>query len=158
MEFQTCWLCEATVGAIAKEIVLRFDCAQDFRPLAPCEQALRRKAKLNCLGLASMLRTIMRQRSRLTYLAEGDANTRFFHLQACHKNKRSFIERIKVDDVVLVQEDEKASAFFNYFDDQLGNSSPTLLKLDLDKLDLPKRDLTGLDCCFTEERDMADYP
>ena len=37
--------------AIAKEIVLRLDAAQDIRSLAPHELALRRKAKLCSLGL-----------------------------------------------------------------------------------------------------------
>ena len=40
--------------AIAKEIVLRLDAAQDRRSLAPHELALRRKAKLCSLGLASL--------------------------------------------------------------------------------------------------------
>ena len=64
--------------AIAKEIVFRFDCAQDHRNLAPHELTLRRKAKLCSFGLASIQRTIARQRSRITYMAEGDANTKFF--------------------------------------------------------------------------------
>ena len=62
--------------AIAKETVLRFDCAQDTRILAPHELALRRKAKLCSFGLASLQLTICRQQSRVTYLAEGDANTK----------------------------------------------------------------------------------
>jgi len=66
--------------AIAKEIVYRLDLAQELRPLTACELALRRKAKLCSLGLASFQRTILRQRSRISFLAEGDANTKFFHL------------------------------------------------------------------------------
>ena len=68
--------------AIAKEIVYRLDLAQDSRILAPCELNLCRKAKLCSLGLASLQRTLLRQRARITYLADGDANTRFFHLQS----------------------------------------------------------------------------
>jgi hypothetical protein len=54
--------------AIAKEIVYRLDCAQDFRILAPHELTLRRKAKLCSLELASLQRTMIRQRSRISYL------------------------------------------------------------------------------------------
>ena len=64
--------------AIAKELVYRIDLAQDFRILVPHELVLRRKAKLCSLGLASLQRTLTRQHSRITYLAEGDANTNFF--------------------------------------------------------------------------------
>jgi hypothetical protein len=52
--------------AIAKEIVYRFEAAQDFRALALHELALRRKAKLCSLGLASLQRTLTRQRARIT--------------------------------------------------------------------------------------------
>lgn len=74
--------------AIAKEIVLRLDSAQDIRTLSDREVALRRKAKLCSLGLASLQGTIARQRARITYLAEGHANTKNFHLQACHRSRK----------------------------------------------------------------------
>ena len=102
--------------AIAKEIVLRLDAAQDRRSLAPHDLALRRKAKLCSLGLASLQRTMVRQRARITYLAEGDASTRFFHLQACHRNRKGHIPKLKTSDVVLVNDEEMASAFFDHYD------------------------------------------
>jgi hypothetical protein len=46
-----------------------------LRQLDPHERALCIKMKLHCLGLASLMRTMMRQRSKITYLAEGHANT-----------------------------------------------------------------------------------
>ena len=64
--------------AVAKELVLQFDVALESRTLAAHELRLRRKAKANCLGLASMLRTILQQRSGITNIAEGDANTKYF--------------------------------------------------------------------------------
>ena len=63
--------------ALAREVVLRLDEAQESRVLSPREQALRKTLKLRVLGLASLARTIARQRSRLTFLSEGDANTRY---------------------------------------------------------------------------------
>ena len=78
---------------IAKELVLRFDVAQENRILAPHELCLRRKTTASCLGLASLLRTITRQRSRILNIAEGDANTRFFHLQACHRKRKVTLTR-----------------------------------------------------------------
>jgi hypothetical protein len=47
-----------------REIVFKFDQAQDFRELSSEEAELRRELKLKCLGLSSLERTIARQRSR----------------------------------------------------------------------------------------------
>jgi len=73
--------------AIAREVILRLDGEEEQRVLADWELELRRLLKVRVLGLASLARTISRQRSRALYLAEGDANTRFFHLQACHRRR-----------------------------------------------------------------------
>jgi len=98
--------------AIAKEIVYRLEAAQDFRNLAPHELALCRKANFCSLGLASLQRTLVRQRARITYLAEGDANTKFFHLQACPRSRKNYIPKLRTDDAVLVREEDMASAVF----------------------------------------------
>jgi hypothetical protein len=80
--------------AVASEVISMLDRTQERQLLSPAELELRRELKFKSLGLASLARTIMRQRSRITYLREGDANTRFFHLQACHRGRKSFIDRI----------------------------------------------------------------
>lgn len=69
--------------ALAREVIHRFDVAQEMRALSAPEAQLRKMLKVRVLGLASLLRTMARQRSRLLFLAEGDANTKFFHLMAC---------------------------------------------------------------------------
>ncbi|XP_073363028.1 uncharacterized protein [Aegilops tauschii subsp. strangulata] len=61
--------------AIANIVIMRFDCAQESRSLTEFERWLRRTLKQLVLGLASPERTIARQRSRITWLQEGDANT-----------------------------------------------------------------------------------
>jgi len=137
--------------AIAKKIVHRLDWAQDFRTLAPHELALRRKAKLCSLGLASLQRTLVRQRSRITYLAEGDANTKFFHLQACHRSRKNFITKLCTTDAVLLKEEEMAEAVFDHFDSIMGTQGCQQVQLDLNELHLPVLTDILLDRCFTEE-------
>lgn len=77
--------------ALAREVILRFDEEQDRRPLAPWEASLRRLLKVRVLELAYLSRTVARQRARLLFLKEGDANTRFYHLQACHRSRQNRI-------------------------------------------------------------------
>lgn len=72
---------------LAREAILCFDIEQERRTLQPWEFELRHNLKLKVLGVASLLRTIARQRSRILFLAEGDANTRFYHQQACHRSR-----------------------------------------------------------------------
>jgi len=71
---------------MTREIIAQLDKAQESRMLTNDELAWRRDLKCRSLGLASLACTIARHRSRIRYLEEGDANTKFFHLQACHRN------------------------------------------------------------------------
>lgn len=52
-------------------------CGLGQRPLTDEEVPLRKDLKFWSLGLASLARTIERQRSQVRFLQEGDANTRF---------------------------------------------------------------------------------
>jgi hypothetical protein len=74
--------------ALARETILGLDVAEEDRVLTLEERTLRARLKLRTLGLASLARTIARQRSRISFLAEGDASTRFFHLQTCHRARK----------------------------------------------------------------------
>lgn len=100
---------------MSREIVAQLDAAQDFRDLTVSEQALRRELKLLSLGLASMARTISQQRSRIRFLEEGDANTKFFHLQACHRNRKSFIPSLQLDGQTVTDEEAMADHIFEYY-------------------------------------------
>ena len=127
------------------------DTAQDTRLLAPHEMSLRRKAKLCSLGLASLQRTLVRQRARITYLAEGDVNTKFFHLQACHRSRKGHIPKLKTDEAVLFREDEMANAVFDHFDNMLGTRGDQLTHLNFEELGLPSVPGTLFDHCFSED-------
>jgi hypothetical protein len=70
--------------AVAHEVIFRFDGEQEKRVLHDWELTMYNALKLRVLGLASLLRSISRQRARIQFLEEGDANTKFYHLQACH--------------------------------------------------------------------------
>jgi hypothetical protein len=79
------------------------------------ETELRIELKFKCLGLASLTRTIARQRSRILHLKEGDANARYFHLRVCHRSRKSFIDHLMHHGCTLVEEEDRAEAIFQHF-------------------------------------------
>jgi hypothetical protein len=60
-----------------------------------------------------------------------------FHLQACHRSRKSFVESVRVDNTRLVREEDKAAAFFQHFDNILGSECTPEVLIDFSKLDLP---------------------
>jgi hypothetical protein len=79
--------------AAARTIIYELDTVQESRQLIPEELELRRDMKQNVLGLASLCRTMARQRARTRQLREGDACTRYLHLQACHRRRKNYLFR-----------------------------------------------------------------
>jgi hypothetical protein len=141
--------------AVAREVIHRFDVADESRDLAAEELELHNELKLKCLGLSSLSRTIARQRSRLLFLRAGDANTKFFHLQSCHRQRKKCIQSMSVEGNELRQNRQMASAVFEYFDRIMGTSFGRARAVCLGLLDLPTLDLSALDCCFSEQEIKA---
>lgn len=135
---------------MARELIAHFDRAQESRALSGAERELHAGLKLMSLGLASLSRTISRQRSRIRFLEEGDANTKFFHLQACHRNRKNMISAIMHDGAWLSADQAKAHVAFDYYSAILGKPFSREHTIVLDDL-LPQLDLSGLDACFTEQ-------
>jgi hypothetical protein len=104
--------------------------------------------------LASLERTIARLRSRILYLQEGDANTVFFHQQARFR-KKNFILVLQVGDQVVVSQDEKEKAVFEFYEIILGKAEERNFTLDLDELVIQHHVLSVLDIPFLEEEVWA---
>jgi hypothetical protein len=103
------------------------------------------------LGLASLERTIARQRSRITWLSEGDACTRFFHLHANHRRRKNFIAHFKVDGSLVADQEGKAKAADAFYEQLLGSSPDRGFSLNLDYLGMQSHKLVELDAPFSEE-------
>jgi hypothetical protein len=121
----------------AREVVLRLDMIMESRPLFPDERRLRALLKHTYLGLASLERTMARQRAKIACLSEGDANTSFFHQHASYRRQNNAIRSLQVDGAVI--------------SDLLGTSLNREFSLDLEFLGLPSEDLAELEAPFTEE-------
>jgi hypothetical protein len=96
---------------MAREIILRLDQASDQRQLTQQEAALRGELKRKCLGVSSLERTFARQWSRVRYLAEGDANTKYFHLIARGRKRRNLVPSLTVNGVLLSAHEDMSTAY-----------------------------------------------
>lgn len=105
---------------IAKEVLHRLEIAQDHRTLAAHEDELRRNLKWKSLALSSLQRTIALQESRIHWLAEGDAPTKFFHVYANVRRRKKFIRSLHQDGQEVRDEEGKAEIALRYFEDVLG--------------------------------------
>jgi hypothetical protein len=63
--------------AICKEVIAQLDIAQETRNLSGEERMLIKHLKMRLLGMAAMEKTRARQRSRITWMRQGDANNFF---------------------------------------------------------------------------------
>lgn len=133
----------------------RLEIAHDRHPLAQHEEDLRRKLKLKSLGLASLQRSIVRQQSRLLWLSDADAGTRFFHLHANSRQHKNHIRVLEHDGVVATSEEDKILVAFEFYDQLLGTPSSRTHRLDLHTLDMPSLYLHALDGPFSEEEVWA---
>ncbi|XP_071679528.1 uncharacterized protein [Lolium perenne] len=137
--------------AIANTLILRLDVAQERRVLAPREIWLRRMLKQAVLGLASLERTMARQRSRIRWLKDGDANTAFFHAVANGRRVKNHIAAVKVGDELVTDQGLKVVAFTEAYSQLLGQVQTREHSINLDELDIPTAELQDLDVMFTEE-------
>jgi hypothetical protein len=102
--------------AMANTLILRFDVAQEARRLTQAEAWLRRTLKHVVLGLASLERTIARQRSRIRWLREGDANTKLFHAVANGRGTKNYIASVRVGEEMVTTQERKNEVFTEAFD------------------------------------------
>lgn len=84
------------------------------------------------------------------FLKEGDANTRFFHLQACHRGRRNRIDSLWIDGAEVVSEPQLANAFYDHYNELLGSPFSRTRRFNLAAIGLPSCDLASLDVLFTE--------
>jgi hypothetical protein len=71
---------------VAQELIFQLDQAQELE-----EVGVRKRAKQRILAFSALRRIKIRQRSRLTWIRTGDANTKLFHLRATGRRRKNYI-------------------------------------------------------------------
>jgi endonuclease/exonuclease/phosphatase family metal-dependent hydrolase len=135
--------------AIAKEIILQLELAQESRTLTAEELDLRRRLKIRSTGLAVIEKSRMRQRSRLTYIHCGDANTKLFHLKANAHRRKNYIQCLQSQDGIVFSQHEKEKMADDYFSEHLGTAATRTMTIDWQALGYETRDLQHLELPFS---------
>ncbi|XP_073363058.1 uncharacterized protein [Aegilops tauschii subsp. strangulata] len=136
---------------VANWVIHKLDIAQERRMLGSEELWLRRSLKQALLGLAALERTIDRQRSRMKWLKQGDANTKLFQAFANGRRAKNFIMHIKREGVTITDQEQKEEAFFQAYERIIGQDMATEHTLDLQFLQVQSHDLRELENIITEE-------
>lgn len=126
------------------------DKAQENRPLTAEENDLRKELKRKSLGLASLERTIARMRSRVTWVLEGDACTRFFQIQSTYRRQKNRILRLKIEHGLAITHKEKAGALFAHYTKIMGTEGDRTQVIDLEAIGIKGTQLDHLDAPFIE--------
>lgn len=130
---------------MARAIILRLDQLSDSRNLSDSERQLRSELKHKCLGLSSLDRNIARQRVRVRHLAEGDANTKYFHLLARGRRRRNVTTWLKVDEAFTSSHQAMEKALFDHFSRVFGITDQLQGIIDFQALGFDQRDLAQLE-------------
>ena len=121
------------------------------RSLTVEERWLRRMLKKMVLGLAYLQRTIERQRSRLRWIREGDANTKLFQAVANGRRTKNFIPHLRHNGELITDQERKEKLFTDAYENLLGRSSAREADVNLQFLEMEEHELSELDAIFTKE-------
>jgi hypothetical protein len=98
------------------------------------EGALLKLLKSRILGMAAIHKMRARQRSRLTWLQLGDADTKYFQMMANSRRKRNFIASLQGDDLVALIQEDKQNVVFQHFMKHIGYYAPRSCNLNFSNL------------------------
>jgi len=137
---------------MANEVILRLDIAQEQPGLTPEEITLRRDLKIRVLGLAAVERSRRRQASRVIWIREGDACTRFFHLRANGRRRILYIPHLRrPNGDIVYSHPDKEDVLHEFYEKLLGSKITREARIDWSSLAMPQLGEHQLDHAFTEE-------
>ena len=99
---------------LVKEILLQLEATQEHRALTQEELQLRRRLKARSVGLAAIEKSRIRQKSRLTNIKSGDANTKLFHIRASSRARKNYI-CLQSDNGITLMHEDKEEVIGDYF-------------------------------------------
>lgn len=136
---------------ICKEVIAQLEKAQVSRQLVSRERNLLKLLKRRVLGLAAIEKSRARQKSRITWLRKGDANTKFFQIMANVRKKKKFIHTLHNGVQMVTGQQEKHKVIFDHYLQHIGSRVPRTNKLNFEALGWQGKQLDHLEAPFTED-------
>jgi hypothetical protein len=102
---------------VAQELIFQLDQAQELE-----EVGVRKRAKQRILAFSALRRIKIRQRSRLTWIRTGDANTKLFHLRATGRRRKNYIPALVHHGRMVTAQKDKSQALYQHFSELLGSA------------------------------------
>lgn len=126
--------------------------AEEVRSLSSLECSLRPRLKLRYEELSLIEEIRWKQRSRVRWLREGDANTKFFHLRASCRRSINSISQLSDGNNLLSTPVPIANHLYSFFSSQLGRATQISASISFSLLyGQPDVDLSFLVSPFTSE-------
>ncbi|XP_071676910.1 uncharacterized protein [Lolium perenne] len=135
---------------MALDVILQLDVAQESRTLFREERWLRANLKRRVKSLTALERSRKRQASRISYLREGEANTKFFHRRVNARKRKNHILGLKHNLGWAVTHEDKDNLIFDQFSQALGRPPPRQLDFNWEALNPTAHLLEDLGLPFSE--------
>jgi hypothetical protein len=126
---------------IASEIIFNLDLAQEERQLTQEQRDLKATLKAKLLGFVAIDRSKWRQCSRLTWIKEGNANTKLFHLWANGRRRKNHIPELVGANGKVSTHKEKEEIVYMFFKGSIGETQGRTSRLNWDILNMPRAEL-----------------
>ena len=136
-------------------VILHLDMAMEHRALSPEEFDIRARLKRCIIGLAALERTRKKQRARINYLRDGDANTKFFHARVNARRQKNFIFKLHRNHGWVTSHEDKQAVAQQHFSSVMGHGPARTVSFNWESLVLPSPVLVGLDDPISEEEVKA---
>jgi hypothetical protein len=107
--------------------------------------------KSSYLGLLAIQKMKLRQRSRLTWIHLGDANSKLFHSRANGRRRKVHIQTLSTASGAAITKEDKEEVLLAHFKGILGTKAARQVSLDWEGLHYPAHDLSDLDVPFSED-------
>jgi hypothetical protein len=108
-----------------------------------------RDLNVHSTGLAAIEKSRIRQRSRLTYIRCGNANTKIFHIRASARRRKNYIHCLHTDEGIAIAHEEKEKVIGDYFKNHIGSAVPRTTTINWQSIGYTQHDLLDMEVPFS---------